>query len=129
MFDRVPGVMKSRLATSTFEAPSNLLDTQGIPLERALMRRLSRIAGESCHPRPLDAPGVLVRAKFPGEDWLPGHDFKSGWGELFTQGLEVVQARGEHVSMVADENAASLRRQINAVLDERDWDDGKRIAI
>lgn len=129
MFDRMPDVMKSRLATSTFEAPSNFLDTQGIPLEGALMKRLSRIVGESFHPRPLDAPGVLMRAKFSGEDLLPGHDFKSGWGELFTQGLEVVQARGEHVAMVADENAPSLRRQINAVLDERDWDDERRIAV
>ena len=66
---------------------------------------------------------MLFRAEFPGEEILPGYDFSNGWGGLFARGLEIVQAQGDHVSMVADENAAAFKRQINAVLDR--YDHGK----
>jgi hypothetical protein len=52
---------------------------------------------------------------------LPGHDFTNGWGELFASGLEVIQGKGNHSSIVSDENnLADLGQQINAVLDRRE---------
>lgn len=38
-------------------------------------------------------------------------------GELFDRGLEIVQAAGDHISMVSDENIAGLARQISSVID------------
>ena len=63
---------------------------------------------------------MLIRAEFPDEEMLPGYDFTNGWRGLFARGLEIVQATGDHVSMVSDENAAAFGRQINTVLDRYD---------
>jgi thioesterase domain-containing protein len=48
---------------------------------------------------------------------LPGLDFTNGWRDLFARGLEIVQATGDHVSMLDDENSAAWARQINEALD------------
>ena len=49
---------------------------------------------------------------------LPGYDFTNGWGDLFARGLEIIEATGDHVSMVNDErNVAALARLINETLD------------
>ena len=106
---------------SSSSMPSNVLDTEGIPLERALMMRFRRIVAESFHPSPLEASGVLMRAEISGEEMLSGHDRANGWGGLFTQGLEIIQMTGDHLTMVTDErNAAALGLQINAVLERYD---------
>ena len=97
--------------------PSGYLDKQGIPIDQTVIDRLVHIAGRAWRPRPLDASGVLFRAKAPNEELLPGYDFTHGWGELFDRGLEIVQASGDHWSMVGDENLPALARQINSVLD------------
>ena len=97
--------------------PSGFLDTQGGPVDQMAIDRLVYIAGRAWRPRPLDASGVLFRAKVPDEELLPGYDFTNGWGELFDRGLEIVQAAGDHSSMVVDENIRALARQINSVLD------------
>lgn len=82
------------------------------------MTRFHRIIAESFHPSPLEASGVLTRAEIPGEEMLSGHDGANGWGGLFTQGLEIIQMTGDHLTMVTDErNAAALGLQINAVLE------------
>jgi thioesterase domain-containing protein len=92
-------------------------NTEGVPFERAVINRFSRVASRSFHPRPLDALGVVIRPKFPGADLLPGYDSSNGWGDLFSRGVEVVQAAGDHVSMTSDENAEAFGRLVNAVLD------------
>jgi amino acid adenylation domain-containing protein len=96
---------------------SGFFDKDGRPIGQAVIDRMARVAGRSWRPRPLDTAGVLFRAHFPGEDFLPGYDLANGWGDLFEQGLEIVQADGDHISMVVDENLAALARQINLVLD------------
>ena len=53
----------------------------------------------------------------PNDELLPGYDFTNGWGELFDEGFESVQASGDHSSIVHDENLPALARQINSVLD------------
>ena len=125
---RIPGVVKSRFV---HKSSSRLDDKEGVPFKPTVTNQFLRSAGKSFHPRPLDASGVLIRAEFPGEEILPGYDFTNGWRGLFARGLEIVQATGDHVSMVADENAATFRRQINAVLDRYDDDkeeEGRRVA-
>jgi amino acid adenylation domain-containing protein len=116
---RIPSAVKRRLvrATSPSFKPSRMFDEEGVPFTHAALNRFLRIAAKSFHPTPLDASGVLIRAEFPGDEMLPGFDFSNGWDGLFAWGLEIVQARGDHTSMVDDENAAALGRQINEVLD------------
>ena len=119
---RIPQMLKDRLHSvkncfSPEARPSGYLDKQGMPIDQTAIDRSARIAGRAWRPRPLDASGVLFRAKFPGEELLPGYDVTNGWGELFDRGLEIVQATGDHLSMVVDENLPALARQINSVLD------------
>ena len=122
---RMPHIVKSRLPQSRRDAAlheatrsSGYLDKQGMPIELTDFFRLTRIIGKSFHPRPLDASGVLIRTKFSGEEMLPGYDFTNGWGDLFARGLEIIEATGDHVSLVNDErNVAALARLINETLD------------
>jgi amino acid adenylation domain-containing protein len=129
----VQEVLRYRLFGSHFSSskrgPSADLDTEGRFVERGLAADFRRIVGESFHPRPLDASGVLVRPDNPREILLPGYDGTYGWGELFTRGLKVIQARGNHVSMVSDENAESLAQQINEVLDQFNVGEEKSVAL
>ena len=72
----------------------------------------------SFDPRPLDAAGVLFRTTRPGEADVAWSRLDNGWGGRFARGLEIVQAKGDHWSLVRDErNTAALAQQINAVLD------------
>ena len=125
---RALGAVKTRLAVATAPSgmPSRLFDKEGVPFSHAVMNRFARISARSFHPHLLDASGVLIRAQYPTDEALPGYDFTNGWGGLFAQGLEIVQAKGGHVSIVDDENAAALGRQINAALDRYDWGKEKR---
>jgi thioesterase domain-containing protein len=91
-----------------------------VPIDQAAINRLIRITGKSWHPGPVDAPGVLFRAKFSGDEALPGYDFTNGWRNLFVRGLKVIESTGDHVSMVSDENAATLVQQINEALERCD---------
>jgi thioesterase domain-containing protein len=110
-----PQSVKTHLPHST--RPSGFFDNQGMPIDQEEMNRLTRMTERSWHPRPIDALGVLFRAKFKGEEILPGYDFANGWSDLFAGGLEIVQATGDHVSMLVNGHVTTLIRQINAVLD------------
>jgi thioesterase domain-containing protein len=73
-------------------------------------------------PRPLEASGLLVRAEPFNANDKPYRDFDPalGWGGLFAGGMEIVQAKGNHISIIdIDENLAGLARDVNALL-ERD---------
>lgn len=85
-------------------------------IDQTAIDRLAYIAGKAWRPRPVDALGALFRAKLPAEEFLRGYDLTNGWGKLFDRGLEIVQAAGDHRSMVADENLPALARQISSVL-------------
>ena len=103
--------------TSPVALPSFMDDKDGVPFERTTLSQFYRIATLSFRPKPLDAPGALIRAEYPDEDLLPGNDITNGWRDLFARGLEIVQAKGDHVWIISDENAASFGRQVNRVLD------------
>jgi hypothetical protein len=96
--------------------PSGYFDEQGVPIDTLVIDRLGRVIGRLWHPRPLDAAGVLIRAD-NSEDMLPGSDPAHGWAGLFARGLEIVQTTGDHHSMVIEDNAVILARQMNSILD------------
>ena len=91
-----------------------------MPIEQTVIDVLARIAGRAWRPSPIDVQGVLFRTTTPREKLLPGHDVTNGWNQLFEAGLEVVEASGNHVSMVIDENLETLAEQVSAVLDRYD---------
>jgi hypothetical protein len=117
---QMPRVVKTRLMRAARSA--NIVDIEGITVGEIVVSGMGSIIGKSFHPRPLDASGVLIRAKFPGVEKLPGHDFTNGWGNLFARGLDIIQAKGDHFSMVNNENIAALARQINALIDRGSGD-------
>lgn len=96
---------------------SGFFERDGKPINQMVIDRVTRVAGVSRRPRPLDTPGLLFHAIFPGEGVLPGYGSANGWGDFFERGLEVVQPTGDHISMVIGQNLASLEGHINVVLD------------
>jgi thioesterase domain-containing protein len=105
-----------------------MLDSEAMPIEQSVLDDLNRIIGKSYNPQPLDASGVLIRAELPDERMLPDVDLTNGWHGLFATGLEVVQAKGNHWSIVSqDHDAAVLGLQIKAVLDRHDLNGKKPI--
>ena len=97
-----------------------------MPVEWTVVKQLYRSVGKSYHPRVLDAPGVLFRTTFPGEEDLPGYDSTNGWRNLFARGLEVIQLKGEHLSITRHQSdVTALARQINEVLDRLGADENK----
>jgi thioesterase domain-containing protein len=96
--------------------PSGYVDSNGKPIDMWYIHRLSALAGRSWRPRPLDTAGVLIRVK-TRIDILPSYDRANGWRDLFANGLEIVQADGNHMSILTGDHAISLARQLNDVLD------------
>jgi amino acid adenylation domain-containing protein len=122
---RIPTMVKNHIEKvkkylSPISRLSGYFDKDGVSIDETVMGRLHYLAGRAWKPRQLDASGVLFRVRFPGEDILPGYDLTKGWSGLFTQGLQVVQAAGDHMTMVGDENIVALTQQINAVLDQNE---------
>jgi thioesterase domain-containing protein len=77
-----------------------------------------RVAGATYQPLMLDASAILFRARLPNEELLPNIDLTNGWGGLFTRGVEVIAAKGDHWSIVSSEqNLAELAEQISMVLE------------
>ena len=110
VLQQIPGGVKYRIMqlASPVALPSPMDDKEGVPFERATFSRFQRLTAVSFDPTPLDAPGALIRAEYPDEERLPGYDITNGWRHLFAGGLEVVQAKGDHVSIVSDENAVTF---------------------
>jgi thioesterase domain-containing protein len=88
---------------------------------RTLMRMYERIY-QLYTPRRLEASGILVKAEPLRDSEKPYRNFDSalGWGGLFAQGLDIVQAQGDHQSMIeVDQNMSRVAGAINTLL-ERD---------
>jgi thioesterase domain-containing protein len=114
LLPRVPPLVKLRLQRTA--RLSGFFDEDGVPIEQTVVDRLTRKARRSWRVQPLDASGVLIRSQVPGEG-PPGYDLANGWGDLFDRGLEIVEATGDHNSIVAEENRPALARLINNIID------------
>jgi thioesterase domain-containing protein len=120
---QAPAMMKRRLARMRFpnaeiDDANGFVDEEGAPVGLADMKLFMRILMMSFQPPPIDAAAVLFRTTRLGDEMLPKVALDNGWGGRFARGLEIVQAKGDHWSLVRDErNTAALARQINAVLD------------
>jgi thioesterase domain-containing protein len=96
--------------------PSGYFDEEGQPTDTLVINRLALRMARLWRPQPLDAAGVLIRADNL-VDMLPGTDPGGGWDGLFGGGFEVIQTTGDHLSMMTDQHAVALARQMEAVLD------------
>jgi thioesterase domain-containing protein len=120
---QAPHRIKRRLALARSPNPyiddtNGFVDEEGAPVGLADMQLFFRVLMMSFQPPPLDAAAVLFRTMRPSDEMLPSDTLDNGWGGRFTRGLEIVQAKGDHWSLVKDErNTAALARQISAVLD------------
>jgi len=66
--------------------------------------------------RPIEASGLLIRARDDRFSQLRVTDGKHGWGKSFKQELAVVDAPGDHVSMLADSNIPNISNAIQKSL-------------
>lgn len=116
MFLQAPRLIRSRIRKNPL--PSSFIDRAGEPLDLAFVASWMRVAGATYNPLPLDASAVLFRARLPNENILPRVDFTNGWGGLFSRGLEIIQTRGDHWSIVGDDQSlAELVSQVDMVLE------------
>jgi amino acid adenylation domain-containing protein len=85
--------------------------------EQSLMSAYPFIT-KTFNPRPLDARGMLIRARRVGEEALASQHLANGWGDLFAQGLDVIQVSGNHLSLVRDPaNRLEVARAMTSALD------------
>jgi amino acid adenylation domain-containing protein len=66
--------------------------------------------------RPIEASGLLIRARDDRFSQLRVTDGKHGWGKFFKRELAVVDVPGDHVSMLADSNISNISEAIQKCL-------------
>ena len=89
------------------------IDEQGVPLQWELLARLYADIHQRYRPRRLDSRGILFQAA-EGQG-AQAVDASQGWGNLFSEGLEIILVPGDHLSMVGEHNL-TLAREINEML-------------
>jgi thioesterase domain-containing protein len=119
-FAQAPPILKGRLARLVSpdlqEDATGWFDEEGAPVTTPEIAQL--FLRQPFNPRSLDAASVLFRARRPGDEVLPRGGFDNGWSGRFARGLEIIEVKGDHMSLVRDErNVAALALQINSVLD------------
>jgi amino acid adenylation domain-containing protein len=112
-------LLSSSMKTLSFGsvAEEEWVEDEWVEDERSLMS-VYLLIGRTFKPRRLDASGVLVRTRLPGEETLPSQYLANGWGDLFAQGLEVIPVSGDHLSLVRDPtNRLEVARAMMSALD------------
>jgi amino acid adenylation domain-containing protein len=66
--------------------------------------------------RPLNAHGLLIRARDDRYSQISVAEGTHGWGKFFKGGLEVVDVPGDHVSMLSDSNISNISDVIKTYL-------------
>jgi thioesterase domain-containing protein len=97
------GSIKRRLIENLSRNPGELttkLDTLGRPMRWPLMKRLYDNSLRSYKLRRLDCRGVLIRADRAEDCPALNADKSLGWRDLFGKGLEIIQATGDHMTMM-----------------------------
>ena len=94
-----------------------MLDASGNPVDPNKAKTWARAVVKTFAPVPIAASGVLLRAKLPGEELLPRHDRSRGWESFFERGFEIIDAPGDHYSLILDNrNLEILAGQIRDLL-------------
>ncbi len=102
MLAQVPRVVRGRIVMAKSfilgrRRKALYLDEHGALIDYSLIRQsLVPSPRKSFHRRPIDVPGVLIRAKIPHKEILPNFDATFGWGDLFPRGLELLPMSGDH---------------------------------
>jgi thioesterase domain-containing protein len=123
---QAPPAVKRRLAGAVYgdedpqaQESNGWLDEEGGPVTLSDMTQLFLRLRSSFDPDRLDAHAVLYRTRRAGDAMLTEDRRDNGWGDRFSGGLEIIESRGDHWSLVRDErNAAALAQQINETLDK-----------
>ena len=105
--------------------PSGYFDEEGQTIDTLVFNRLAFRMGRSWRPQPLDAAGALICAENL-DDMLPGSDPASGWSSLFARGLDLVQTKGDHHTMLTDAHTATLAQQMDLTLRKYESDRNER---
>ncbi len=112
---RLPIAVQRRLAVGNHLA--GMLDASGNPVDPDKAKTWVHAVVKTFTPDPIAASGVLVRAKLPGEDLLPRHDRSRGWESLFLGSFEIIDAPGDHYSLIQNErNLEIMAGQIRDLL-------------
>jgi amino acid adenylation domain-containing protein len=119
---QAPPVLRRRLTAleatdENIDEGNGWVDENGEPVTLEAMQHLFLMFRSSLDPTPLDTAGVLFRTRRPGDRFLMQGALDNGWGGRFIRGLEIVETKGDHWSLIKDDhNVAALARQIDEVL-------------
>ena len=109
---RVPFALRRRVETGNHLA--GMLDSGGRQIDpRVAKTWLSGVVRTFAANR-IPTSGVLIRADLPGQRLLPRSDTTNGWGATFEGGVEVVQAPGDHFSLILDEQNLEVVASLNS---------------
>jgi amino acid adenylation domain-containing protein len=85
----------------------------------AIIARIYRKAMKDYRPTPLASHGILFVSR---EDWLANAyrplDDSLGAGKMFSNGVEVIEVPGNHVTILNEEHLPELARQFNKCLEQ-----------
>jgi thioesterase domain-containing protein len=113
--------VQRRFAESALNDPGELttkLDSLGRPMHWPLIERLYDNSLRSYTLRRLDCRGVLFRADRSEDCPAATADVSLGWAGLFGRGFEIVQATGDHFTMMREPpHDQALARQMSQTLD------------
>jgi thioesterase domain-containing protein len=92
-------------------------DDKGTPIRWGLIQRLYANALKSYHLRCLESRAVLFKTEV--SNVMPNRilDGSLGWADLFNDGLEVVQVKGDHVTMLQQPHVLGLAQEVGKVLE------------
>ena len=128
------GKVKNRL-WSFFKRPepdqdtlTGIQDEQGMPLPWGLLDRLYSKIDKTYHLRSLDSRGVLLRTTEIEGRQVIAPDDTLGWGNLFTQGLEIIPIAGDHYSIFG-EQIPTIAREMHRVLKQRSKGRDDKVSI
>jgi thioesterase domain-containing protein len=112
--------LNKRLAAGSEPLLTGMRDDRGRFVVFPVLNRIYTNIYRTYVARTADTAGVLVKAQpvREGDKLYRKVDFAFGWRDLFSKGLGIVHARGNHIAMIeVDENLRMLASRINILLD------------
>ena len=114
-------LLKRCLVETTFRDPGKLttkLDTLGRPMTWRLIERLYANSLRSYQRRRLDSRAAVFVADRAEDCPSPNVDMSLGWRDLFGKGLEIIQATGDHITLMRQHpHDLNLAQQMSELLE------------